>query len=124
MSQKRILIVDDEPEVTMMVRMRLEASGYEVISANDGKSGLEKAKQENPDLVMLDVMMPKMDGYKVCGLLKADIRYNKIPVIMFTARAPEEEAEIMREVGADAYVNKPLNAEELLAKIKDLLGEG
>ncbi|MDP2904979.1 MAG: response regulator, partial [Candidatus Omnitrophota bacterium] len=69
------------------VTFRLQASGYEVISAYDGQEGLEKAKKEKPDLIILDLMLPRMDGYKVCGLLKADSRYSKIPIILFTARA-------------------------------------
>ncbi len=123
MDKKRILIIDDEAQMVQMVQMRLEAVGYEVIKAHDGQTGLEMAKQENPDLIILDVMMPKMDGYKVCGLLKADARYNKIPIIMFTARAQESDKELSEDVGANAYINKPLNAEDMMNKIKKLLGE-
>jgi len=122
MMAKKILLVDDEQDLVMMVEMRLQSEGYEVITANDGQEGLEKAKKESPDLVILDVMMPKMDGYKVCGLLKADTRFNKIPIIMFTARAQQEDQQMSEEVGADAYINKPLDADELINKIKDLLG--
>src|SRR3990167_9180083 len=100
----KILIVDDEVQLIAMVQMRLEANGYEVITANDGQEGLEKAKSEKPDLIMLDVMMPKMDGYKVCGLLKNDARYSKIPVILFTARAQQNDKDVGAEVGADAYI--------------------
>jgi DNA-binding response OmpR family regulator len=117
----RILIVDDEVQLITMVQMRLEANGYEVITANDGEAGLQKAKTENPDLIMLDVMMPKMDGYKVCGLLKNDTRYSKIPVVLFTARAQQGDKEVGTEVGADAYITKPFEPPVLLAKIKELL---
>jgi len=120
---KKILVVDDEPDIIMMAEMRLEAAGYEVIKAVDGQEGLDMAKAEAPDLIILDVMMPKMDGYKVCGLLKADTRYNKIPIIMFTAKAQDEDREMSKEVGANAYINKPLKADEMLTTIKELLGE-
>jgi len=82
---EKILIVDDEVNLIKLVQMRLEAHGYEVISANDGEKGLEKAKSENPDLIILDVMMPKMGGYEVCRLLKTDAMYTNIPIIRFTA---------------------------------------
>ncbi len=120
---KKILLVDDEPDLVKMVEMRLIASGYEVITALDGQEGLALAQQESPDLILLDIMMPKMDGYKVCGLLKADVRYKSIPIIMFTARAQAEDKLLGEEVGAEAYINKPLNADELMSTLKELLGE-
>ncbi len=119
--KKRILLVEDEEDMLEMVRMRLEASGYEVLTASDGQEALDKAHQENPDLIVLDIMLPKMDGYKVCGLLKADVRYNKIPVIMFSARAQDQDKVTAREVGADDYICKPFNPQELLEKISNLL---
>ena len=87
MAKKRLLLVDDEVELVEMVKFRLEASGYEVLTANDGQAALELARREKPDLIILDVMLPKMDGYKVCGLLKNDSRYSHIPIMMFTAKA-------------------------------------
>ena len=82
---------------------------------------VEKAKKEKPDLIILDLMLPKMDGYKVCGLLKADARYNKIPIIMFTARAQESDAKMGADVGADGYITKPFEPQALMAKIEELL---
>lgn len=120
---KKILVVDDEADLVSIVKMRLEANNYLVIAAFDGQEGLEKARKEKPDLVILDLMLPKMDGYKVCGLLKADTRYNKIPIIMFTARAEESDEKLGFEVGANAYITKPFEAEILLEKIKELLKE-
>ena len=117
----KILLVDDEVQLLTMVQMRLEANGYEVITASDGQEGLEKAKNENPDLIMMDVMMPKMDGYKVCGLLKNDTRYSKIPIILFTARAQQDDQQVGKEAGADAYITKPFDPPVLLAKIEELL---
>jgi len=120
---KKILVADDEADLVSIVKMRLEANNYLVITAFDGQEALEKARKEKPDLVILDLMLPKMDGYKVCGLLKADTRYNKIPIIMFIARAQESDEKLGFEVGADAYITKPFEAEILLGKIKELLKE-
>ena len=120
---KKILIVDDEKQMVEMMKMRLEANNYGVITAYDGQDGLDKAKKETPDLIILDLMLPKMDGYKVCGLLKHDARYSKIPIILFTARAQEEDKAMGKDVGADAYITKPFDPGTLLNKIKELLVE-
>lgn len=120
---KKILIIDDEPQLVEMLSMRLEANGYEVISANDGQEGLEKARNDAPDLLILDLMLPKIDGFKVCGLLKNDSRFKKIPIILFSAKAQEEDRKLGAEVGADVYMTKPFEPVSLLEKIKELLGE-
>jgi len=119
---KRILIVDDEVQLVEMVKMRLEAAGYEVISAYDGQDGFEKAKKDKPDLIILDLMLPKMDGYKVCGLLKSDARYSKIPIVMFSARAQDEDVRLGKDLGAEEYVTKPFEPKILLDKIRGLIG--
>ena len=119
--KRRILIVEDEAGLVEMLKMRLEAADYEVISAFDGQEGLDAAKNEKPDLIILDLMLPKMDGYKVCGLLKRDARYARIPIIIFTARAQEEDIKLGQEVNADAYIIKPFEPQALLLKIKELL---
>ena len=120
---KRILIIDDEVQLVEMVKMRLEDAGYETICAYDGQEGFGRAKKDKPDLIILDLMLPKMDGYKVCGLLKNDARYSKIPIIMFTARVQEEDVALGKELGAEEYVTKPFDPKILLSKIKKLLGE-
>ena len=120
---KRILIVDDEEGIVKVVKMYLEHHRYEVITADDGQEGLEKTRTEKPDLIVLDLMLPKINGYKVCGLLKKDTRYAKTPVIMFTAKSQEKDIKLGEEVGADAYITKPFEPEILLAKIKELLKE-
>lgn len=120
---KKILLVDDEPQLVEMVKMRLEANNYEVILASDGEEALEKARGEKPDLIILDIMLPKLDGYKVCRMLKFDDKYSSIPVIMFTARSQESEKSMGEEVGADAYIIKPFEPQMLLGKIKELLRE-
>ena len=124
MSAKRILIVDDEQDLVAMVKMRLEASGYETLEAYDGQDALKKAQEEKPDLIVLDLMLPKMDGYKVCRMLKFDEKYRHIPIIMFTARVQDSDKQMGMEVGADAYITKPFEPQILLSKIEELLATG
>jgi len=121
MNKKRILIVDDEEDILNVLRFRLEANNYEVLLACDGQEGLDKARSEKPDLILLDLMLPKIDGYKVCRMLKFDKNYSAIPIIMVTAKAQKEDKELGDEMGADAYVPKPFDTEALLGKIKELL---
>ena len=118
---KRILVVDDEKDIADTLRFRLEANGYEVVTAYDGQDGLNKAKTVSPDLIVLDLMLPKIDGYKVCRMLKFDETYKHIPIILFTARVQESDRQTGVKVGADAYITKPFEASILLAKIKELL---
>lgn len=120
---KRILVVDDEVQLVEMIKMRLEAAGYAISTAYDGQAALEKAKKDKPDIIILDLMLPKMDGYKVCGLLKNDTRYSGIPIILFTAKAQEEDVALGKSLGADAYITKPFDPKLLMTKIKELLGE-
>ena len=119
--KKKLLVVDDEKELVDLLRIRLEMNGYEVVTAYDGQEGLEKAKAEKPDLIILDLMLPKMDGYKVCALLKKDNRFNHIPIILFTAKAQEADIKLGQEVGAEGYLTKPYIPETLLAEIRRLL---
>lgn len=120
---KKILLVDDDPDIMSMVKMRLESCGYKVISAADGNTAYNMAKSESPDLIVQDLMLPDMDGYQVCRLLKFDQKYKHIPIIMLTARGQEEDKEWGRKVGVDCYMTKPFEAKELLIKIKELLKE-
>ncbi len=119
--KKKILIVEDEPEFRMTLRMRLEANGFEVIEAEDGVMGLETARKSDPDLVMLDLMLPKMEGYQVARLLKFDNKHKNTPIIMLTARSQQSDRETGLSVGADAYLTKPFKSEELLETINKLL---
>lgn len=121
MPGKRILLVDDEKDLVEIMKFRLEANNYTVICAFDGQEALEKAKNENPDLIILDLMLPKIDGYKICRMLKFDEKYKKIPIVMFTARAQEADRKLGEEVGADAYITKPFDLQVLLDKIKELI---
>ena len=118
---KRLLVVDDEPDLLSLLKVRLQANGYVVATASDGQDALEKVRQDPPDLIILDLMLPKIDGYKVCSLLKRDLRFTKIPIMLFTARAQPEDVAMGFEVGADAYVTKPFVPPLLLRKIKELL---
>ncbi len=115
---KRVLVVDDEPNIVMTVADRLELNGYEVITAGDGMEALEKARNEKPDLIILDLMLPKMDGYKVCRDLKNDLEYKHIPIIMFTAKTMAADEILGLEMGADEYVKKPFELEELVKMIR------
>ncbi len=120
-SKKRLLLVEDEMDLAEMVKMRLEDNSYDVLTAYDGQEALDKARKEKPDLIILDLMLPKIDGYKVCRMLKFDEKYKAIPIIMFTARAQEADKKLAEEVGADAYITKPFEPQALLDKIKELL---
>ena len=104
-----ILVVDDEIQMVEMIKMRLEAYGYEIITAYDGIEGLNKAKKEKPDLILLDLMLPKLDGYQVCRMLKFDKTLNKIPIIMLTALGGKEDREWGKKVNADGYITKPFD---------------
>ena len=97
------------------------ASGFEVLAAYDGQEGLDKARKEKPDLIILDLMLPKIDGFKVCRMLKFDEKYKKIPIILFTVRAQESDKQTAAEVCADAYITKPFEPQVLLDKIAELL---
>lgn len=120
---KKLLIVDDEKDMVFAVKLQLEANGFDVITAHDGQSALELARKEKPDLLILDLMLPKIDGYKVCRMLKFDEKYKHIPIIMFTARIQKSDEKLGYEVGADAYVTKPFELPVLLSKIRELLKE-
>ena len=115
----RILIVEDEPAMVAGLRDNFEYEGYEVISAEDGVIGLERALGDNPDLVVLDVMMPRMSGLDVCKQLKA--RRPSLPIIMLTARGQEIDKVVGLELGADDYVTKPFSIRELMARVKAVL---
>lgn len=117
----KILIVDDERDLVETLAFRLETAGYKVACAYDGQEGLKKAKEEKPDLILLDVMMPKMDGYQVCRMLKFDQNFKNIPIIMLTARGQMQDKNIGKDVGADEYVTKPFESADLLERIKKLI---
>lgn len=121
---KKILIADDEVDLVETLTYRLDAAGFEVIAAHDGMEGLAKARKEKPDLIILDVMMPKMDGYQVCRLLKFSKDTKDIPIIMLTARSQDQDRITGQEVGADIYITKPFDGAQLVKKIQEILSAG
>jgi DNA-binding response OmpR family regulator len=123
MAQKRVLIADDEQDIVETIKFNLELENIECIEAHDGEEALLKAKKEHPDLILLDVMMPKINGYKVSRLLKFDESYKHIPIIMLTARAQEKDIELGEETGADEYVTKPFEMEILVELVKKCLAD-
>lgn len=119
--QKTILIADDEPDIVETIKFLVESEGYNSLTAFDGEEALKMAKEHSPDLMILDVMMPKINGYKVSRLLKFDAKYKHIPILMLTARSQEEDKLIGKETGADEYITKPFDINEVLDRIKDYL---
>jgi DNA-binding response OmpR family regulator len=115
----KILVVEDEPAMVAGLRDNFEFEGYEVITAHDGVEGLQRALEESPDLVVLDVMMPRMSGLEVCKQLRA--KRASLPIIMLTARGQEVDKVVGLELGADDYVTKPFSIRELLARVKSVL---
>ena len=120
--QTTILVADDEPDVRGLVVYRLSRSGYTVLEAQDGEEALALATEHLPDLAVLDVMMPKLDGYGVTRALREDDRTRRIPVILLTARAQEADVGRGFEAGADDYLKKPFSPDELLARVRAVLG--
>ena len=115
---KKILLVDDEPEILEICRDYLKASGYEVITARDGLQGLSSARREKPDLIVLDWMLPEMDGLNVCRAIR---RESNVPIIMLTARVEETDKLLGLELGADDYMTKPFSPRELVARVRNWL---
>lgn len=120
MMGKKILIVDDEPDLLRVACFRLNKSGYEVLSAVNGKEALELAGKELPDLILLDVRLPLMEGPDVCSCIKKDEKLKHIPVVLFTASTQDINARV-EACGAQGYILKPFSAEELLNKIKEFI---
>jgi len=112
---EKILIVDDETNIVEILTYNLRKAGYETIEAYDGETGLNMALSENPDMVMLDIMMPKMDGYEVCRQIRLQ---SQVPIIMLTARAEETDKVVSFDLGADDYITKPFGVRETLARVK------
>jgi DNA-binding response OmpR family regulator len=115
---KTILVVDDEPTLVATLRYNLEREGYQVLSVADGESGLTMARANRPDLIILDLMLPVIDGFEVCRLLRREMT---VPILMLTAKTDEVDKVVGLEIGADDYVTKPFSMRELLARVKALL---
>lgn len=114
--KKRVLIVEDEKSIVDILRFNLEKEGYAALTAYDGEAGLDQALKENPDLILLDVMLPKMNGFDVCRILRE--KGSSVPVIILTAREEETDKVLGLEIGADDYITKPFSMRELMARVK------
>jgi two-component system alkaline phosphatase synthesis response regulator PhoP len=121
MPKGTVLVIDDEEDLIELVRYNLEKEGFHVIGAGDGESGLSKVAGEKPDVIVIDLMLPGMDGLEVCRSLRAENGTSGIPIIMLTAKASESDRIVGLELGADDYVTKPFSPRELIARIKALL---
>lgn len=121
MSKANILIIEDEKDIVRMLEYNLKKEGFKTLAARDGESGCVLAKKESPDLILLDLMLPGMDGLEVCKALKAEKKTALIPIIMVTAKSQEADKVLGLELGADDYVSKPFSPRELVARVKAVL---
>ncbi len=120
-AKKKVLVVDDEIPIQRIVKFNLEKEGYDVSLADNGKKALESVKQSRPDIILLDVMMPEMDGYEVCKALKQNKSTKNIPVIMLTARGQESDEKKGLDAGADDYITKPFSPKKLMELVREKL---
>ncbi|HEV8384244.1 MAG TPA: response regulator [Candidatus Acidoferrales bacterium] len=118
---KRILLIEDDRDIIELVRYNLEQEGFSLISARDGLGGLEQLKKSAPDLLLLDLMLPRLSGLEICKAVRRDEKLNRLPILMLTARGDESDRVIGLELGADDYVTKPFSPRELVARVKALL---
>ena len=123
MAQGRILVVDDEVYIVHILDFSLGMEGYEVVTALDGEQALEKVAQQKPDLIVLDIMMPKLDGYETCKALKSREETKDIPVILLSAKGRNVDQKTGFEVGADDYITKPFSPRKLVERINAILGQ-
>ena len=121
-AQQTVLVVDDDPVIQRLLQVNFEMEDYLVITAGDGEEGLKRAREDKPDILLLDVMMPKMDGIAVAKALRADPETAALPIIMLTAKAQAADIHQGREVGVDVYVTKPFDPLELIETVRSLIG--
>ncbi|MFH1790810.1 MAG: response regulator [Candidatus Omnitrophota bacterium] len=121
--KNKILIIEDEIDQIMVLKTRLEANGYKVISATNGHDGLKTVEKERPNLILLDIVMPGLNGYEVCKRLKSDDAYKKIPIVIVSASGEKQLEEKCNRVGVDGIIQKPYESESMLRMMKDLLGK-
>jgi two-component system alkaline phosphatase synthesis response regulator PhoP len=120
-SKGKILVVDDEINITQILQFSIGAEGYEVITAQNGEEAIDKARREQPDLIILDIMMPRIDGYEACRILKANPLTKNIPVVLLTAKGRDIDKRLGLEVGAIDYIVKPFSPNKLIDRIHKLL---
>jgi CheY-like chemotaxis protein len=121
---RTVLVADDEPDILEVIQFNLELMGLHCIATNNGEDALVHAREARPDVIILDVMMPKMNGYQVARELKADATCSRIPIIMLTARAQESDVEQGKQAGADRYVTKPFEIDDLMAVVQGFIDAG
>ena len=120
---EKILVIEDDPATSRLVDYSLRHEGYQVIKASNGLEGIRKAHDESPDLIILDVMLPGMDGFEICHRLRADPRTADLPILMFSAKAQEIDRDTGRQVGADDYLSKPAAPAEIINRVGNLLSQ-
>jgi len=121
MSRGKVLVVDDEEYIQHILNFSFGAEGYDVVTAADGEEAIKKAKSEKPDIIVLDIMMPKMDGYEACKRLKTDPSTKSIPVILLTAKGREVDRKLGAQAGADDYVVKPFSPGRLIERVEGMM---
>jgi DNA-binding response OmpR family regulator len=118
---KKVLIVDDEPNIVLSVEFLMQRDGLDVVTASDGQEAVDLLASTAPDLMILDVMMPRKNGFEVCAEVRADPKFSEMPILMLTAKGREAEMKKGLSLGADAYITKPFSTHELVAKVHELL---
>ncbi|MFK5955352.1 MAG: response regulator transcription factor [Planctomycetota bacterium] len=121
MTQKTLLLVEDDPDLLEILRLTFEMEGFRLVLAVDGQEALDKARRHAPDLIVLDIMLPKLDGIEVCRQLRAESTFRRVPILMLTAKAEESDVVLGLGIGADDYVVKPARPRELAARVRNLL---
>lgn len=119
--KKKVLVVEDQPDLAESIKIRLSLENWDILIAKDGPEGVKRTRESMPDLILLDVMLPKLDGFEVCRILKTDPNTKNIPIVMLTALQSVGDVDRAFEVGANDYVSKPFTNERLLAKLKKLI---
>jgi DNA-binding response OmpR family regulator len=119
---KKILVVEDEPNIRGIIVARLVDMGFTVLIAKDGREGLDLVRKELPDIVLLDIMLPEMDGFKVCRMIKFDVALEHIKIIICSARGSDADKKLAEQAGADAYIIKPFDIKRFVEEVKNLTG--
>ncbi len=121
MARGKVLVVDDEEYIQHILSFSFGAEGYDVVTASDGEEGIDKARNQKPDVIVMDIMMPKMDGYEACKRLKSDPQTRNIPVILLTAKGRDTDRKLGSEAGADDYVVKPFSPGRLIERVEGIM---
>lgn len=123
MASERVLLIEDDPAIVAGLQLNLSLEGYEVLTASDGESGLRVAVEDPPDLVLLDIMLPKKNGFEVCQTIRANPGLQAVKIVMLTAKGRDTEVAKGTALGADAYMTKPFSTKDLIAQVRQILGE-